>query len=470
MKKFTWFLIPVILLFFSFAAGTEPDPTFKKSNKKVRVYVFPINKEIGPGMMRITQKSFEEARAIKADLIIVRMNTYGGLLDAADSIRTIILNSAIPVYVFIDNNAASAGALISIAADRIYMRHGANIGAATVVNQSGEALPDKYQSFMRSMMRSTAESHGKDTIINGKDTTFKWKRDPRIAEGMVDPRVVVPGIDDSSKVITFTTSEAITNGYCEGQAANVNEVIKLAGIDNYEITEYKQTAFESMMGFLLNPYFRSILIMIIIAGIYFELQTPGIGFPLIAAASAAVLYFAPAYLEGLAEHWEIALFVIGLILIVIEIFAIPGFGVTGITGIICVVTGLTLSLLNNIVFELDFRYALTQILKAFFIVLFSMLFSLLFSIILSDRLIKSNRFRFLALQAEQKSSAGYVGVDDNSLVIGKEGKVVSMLRPSGKVEIDGEIYDAMSEYGYLDRGEIVRVTRYETGQVYVVKA
>lgn len=470
MKRFKLYLLPIILLLFSFTGGVGPDPQFQKSAQKVHVYVFPINKEIGPGMLRVTQKSFEEARELKADLILIRMNTYGGMLDAADSIRTIVLNSPIPVYVFIDNNAASAGALISIAADRIYMRDGANIGAATVVNQTGEALPDKYQSFMRSMMRSTAESHGKDTIITGRDTTYKWKRDPRIAEGMVDPRVVVPGIDDSLKVITFTTSEAIANGYCEGRASNIGEVIKQAGITDYQLSEYKQTAFESMMGFLLNPYFRSILIMIIIAGIYFELQTPGIGFALIAAGTAAVLYFAPAYLEGLAEHWEIALFIVGIGLIVVELFAFPGFGVTGIIGIICVIIGLTLSLLNNIVFEFDFEYALGQVSRAFFIVIFSMLFSLLLSIFLSDRLVKTNRFKFLALQAEQKSSAGYVGVDDFSSVVGKEGSVLSMLRPSGKVEIDGEVYDAISEYGYINPGEKIRVTRYETGQVYVVKS
>lgn len=470
MKKFKWFLFPVILLFLSFSQGAGPDPQFVNEKDTLLVYVFPITKEIGPGMLRVTQKSFAEAQQLKANLIIIRMNTYGGLLDAADSIRTILLNSPIPVYVFIDNNAASAGALISIAADRIYMRDGGNIGAATVVNQTGEALPDKYQSFMRSMMRSTAESHGKDTIITGNDTSYKWKRDPRIAEGMVDPTVVVPGIDDSSKVITFTTSEAIANGYCEGKASNVREVIKQAGISNYKIKEYEQTAFESIMGFLLNPYFRSILIMIIIAGIYFELQTPGIGFALIAAAIAAVLYFAPAYLEGLAEHWEILLFIIGIGLVVVELFAIPGFGVTGIAGIICIVAGLTLSLLNNIVFEFDIQYALTQIFRAFFVVIFSMLFSLLISIYLSDKVIKSNRFKFLALQAEQKSSAGYVSVDDHSAVIGKEGKVLSMLRPSGKVEIEGEMYDAISEFGYINAGVKVRVTRYETGQVYVVKA
>jgi len=402
-------------------------------------------------------------------LVLIRMNTYGGLLDAADSIRTIILNSKIPVYVFIDNNAASAGALISIAADRIYMREGGNIGAATVVNQTGEALPDKYQSFMRSMMRSTAESHGKDTIINGKDTLYKWIRDPQIAEAMVDPRIVVKGIDDSIKVITFTTAEAIKYGYCEGKASSVNEVIFQAGISNYEVKEHKVTSFDNLMGFLLNPFLRSILIMIIIGGIYFELQTPGIGVPIIAAAIAAVMYFAPAYLEGLAAHWEIALFIVGLILIIIEIFAIPGFGVTGITGIILVVAGLTLSLVNNIVFELDWKYAFIQIFRAFFVVLFSMMFSLLISIYLSSRIIKSGRFKMIALQAEQKSSAGYISVDDFSFLIGQTGKAATILRPSGKVEINGDIYDAMSEIGYINPGNLVRVTRYETGQIYVVK-
>ncbi len=469
MKKFLWIGLPLLLLIMSFAIERGPDSRFKDVKKKILVYVFNINKEIGPGMLRVTQQSFSEARSMKADLVLIRMNTYGGLLDAADSIRTILLNSEIPVYVFIDNNAASAGALISIAADRIYMREGGNIGAATVVNQTGEALPDKYQSFMRSMMRSTAESHGKDTIIRGLDTTFVWKRNPQIAEGMVDPTIVVKGIDDSTKVITFTTEEAIKNGYCEGKASNVHEVISKAGISNYEVKEYKLTNFELIMAFLLNPYFRSILIMLIIAGIYFELQTPGIGFALIVAASAAVLYFAPAYLEGLAEHWEIALFVIGLVLIVVEIFAFPGFGVTGITGIVFVVTGLTLSLLNNIVFELDFKFAMLQIFRALFVVLFSMLFSLLISIYLSGKIIKSNRFNMIALQADQKSSDGYVGVADNSFVIGKEGISLTILRPSGKVDIDGEMFDAVSEIGYINPGQKVKVTRYETGQIYVMK-
>ena len=136
---------------------------------------------------------------MRAQYILIHMNTYGGMVNIADSIRTKILNSSIPVMVFIDNQAISAGSLISIACDSIYIRPGGSIGAATVVNQTGEAVPDKYQSFMRSTMRATAEAHGKDTIIEGNDTIIRWHRDPKIAEAMVDPVLKVEGGPNNTK-------------------------------------------------------------------------------------------------------------------------------------------------------------------------------------------------------------------------------------------------------------------------------
>ena len=118
--------------------------------------------------------------------MLIRLNTYGGLVNAADSIRTMILNSPVPVWVFIDNQAASAGALIAIAAERIYMRPGGSIGAASVVDQNGKPMPDKFQSFMRATMRATAEAHGKVIErIDGDDTLWRWRRDPQVAEAMV---------------------------------------------------------------------------------------------------------------------------------------------------------------------------------------------------------------------------------------------------------------------------------------------
>ncbi|MDL2208938.1 nodulation protein NfeD, partial [Parabacteroides sp. OttesenSCG-928-O15] len=255
-------------------------------NKKT-VYTIDIKKEIDNTTKLYLSNGLAEAREMEADAILIHMNTYGGLLEAADSMRTAILYSPIPVYVFIDNNAASAGALISIACEKIYMRKGANIGAASVVNQTGEILPDKYQSYMRSMIRSTAEAHGKDTIIQNGDTIYKWKRDPLIAEAMVDERTVIPGVSDSGKVLTFTAEEAMTWGYCDGIAESVDEVItEFIGYPTYEIKKYTPSWYDNLKGFLMSPILQSLLILVIIGGIYFELQTPGIGFPTVAAIGA----------------------------------------------------------------------------------------------------------------------------------------------------------------------------------------
>jgi len=191
-------LLTSLLCVFSDSIAQDSIPSKSKSkNKQKLVYEFNIMQNIAPAVWRQTKQAFDEADSLKADLILIHMNTYGGTVVDADSIRTRILNSKIPVVVFVDNNAASAGALISIACDRIYMRTGASFGAATVVNQTGEKMPDKYQSYMRATMRATAEAHGKDTIINGQDTTFRWKRDPLIAEAMVDERVYIPGVIDT---------------------------------------------------------------------------------------------------------------------------------------------------------------------------------------------------------------------------------------------------------------------------------
>ncbi|NOZ46503.1 MAG: nodulation protein NfeD [Chlorobi bacterium] len=437
--------------------------------KKLLVYKFNIKQQIGPAIWRQTKQSFENARELNADLILIQMNTYGGLLDAADSIRTTILNCKIPVYVFIDNNAASAGALISIACDRIYMRAGGNIGSATVVDQSGKPMPDKYQAYMRSMMRSTAESHGKDTLITGKDTIYKWKRDPRIAEAMVDPDVYIAGIIDTGKVLTFTTQEAIKNGFCEGQAENIKEVLKLAQVDEYEIKEYEVSPLESLIGFLVNPVVHGLLIMIIIGGIYFELQTPGIGFPIGAAILAAVLYFAPLYLEGLAENWEIIVFIIGVILIALEIFAIPGFGVAGVSGILLVITGLTLSLVGNVVFTFN-QDAFGILFKALSLVMISIFLSIVLSIYFGSKLLKSSALNFLVLNTTQQKDDGYLSVTNDSFrLIGESGIATSILRPAGKVKIKEDYYDAKSQFGYINKGEKIIVIDYKSGQLYVKK-
>lgn len=463
MRKFS-IILSFLLLSISLIAKNDT-----LVSKKI-IYKFDIKEQIAKPVWRTTQQSISEAIDQKADLILIHMNTYGGAVDAADSIRTKILNCPIPVYVFVDNNAASAGALISIACDSIYMRPGGSIGAATVVNQTGEQVPDKYQSFMRSLMRATAEAHGKDTIINGNDTIIKWHRDPKIAEAMVDPKLEVKGISDTGQVLTFTTEEAIKHGFCEGSADNIKDVIAHLGITDYEIVEYKHTFTEKIIQLLVNPAVSGILIMVIIGGLYFELQSPGIGFPIAAAAIAAVLYFAPLYLEGLANNWELAVFIVGVILMIVEIFAIPGFGFFGFAGIIFMVAGLSMAMVDNIVFTFDPKAGMNALAKSLAIVLGSLIGAILLSIVLGKRAMKNGFISRLVLETSENRTEGYLSTNPEiANVIGKTGEAYTILRPSGKVLIDGEIYDANSEIGFIEKGESIKVIRFESGQVYVMK-
>ena len=443
--------------------------TIPNSNKTV-VYKVDILEEIMPSAWRFVQRGFDEAYELDADIVLIHLNTYGGLVDVADSIRTKILNSRIPVWVYIDNQAASAGALISIAADSIYMRKGASIGAATVVNQTGEKAPDKYQSFMRSTMRSTAEAKGKYPIVENGDTTFKWRRDPKIAEAMVDESVFIEGIIDTGKILTFTTEEAMLWGYCEGKAESIEELLANAGITNYEIVKFKPTFVDKMIGFLTSPVVSGLLIMLIVGGIYFELQTPGVGFPLAVAILGAVLYFAPHYIEGLAEHYEIIIFIVGLVLIGLEIFVIPGFGIAGISGILLVIIGLTVAMIDNNIFRDVRPFSWVVILKPLAIVTLSILSGAVTSIIFSRRLLTSPAFPSLALNSSLTMEEGYVGIDKRQKeTIGKTGIAITVLRPSGRVKIGEDIFDAVSEDGFINKNEEIKVIRDEAGQVYVIK-
>jgi membrane-bound serine protease (ClpP class) len=440
----------------------------EKNNEKL-VYKFNIKQDITRATWRQTQQAFEAADSLGADVFLIHMNTYGGTVLDADSIRTRILQSRIPVHVFIDNNAASAGALISIACDSIYMRSGGSIGAATVVNQTGQAMPDKYQSYMRSTMRATAEAKGKKTVIAGNDTIEQWRRDPKIAEAMVDPSVFIEGIIDTGKVLTLTPAEAIEYGFCEGVAENVPEVMQKLGIEKYTIVEYQPSFIERIIGFLVSPVISGLLIMAIIGGIYFEMQTPGIGFPLGVAILAAVLYFAPLYLEGLAENWEILLFLAGLILIAIELFVLPGFGIAGISGVLLVFVALVLSLIENVVF--DFEPVNTERLGvAVMTVVVGVFGGFILSLYLGRKLFTahSGPFKNLALNTVQNVNDGYLNVDASFIALkGKNGIAQTVLRPGGKVLIEGEVYDAVTEGGFIDRGEKIVVVKVGTAQLYV---
>ena len=415
------------------------------------IYRIRLDSDIDKSSQRLVTLGLQKAEEAGADYVMIDLDTYGGAVDAADSIRSAILRYNKPVVAYVNMQAASAGALISIACDSIYMKTGSSIGAATVVDQSGNVMPDKYQSFMRGMMRSTAQANG---------------RDPHIAESMTD----------TANVLSMTPSEAVEVGYCEGIYETIYEVADAVTQGNGFVIrsmEDDMSFLDKLIQFLLNPLLQSIFMMMIIGGIFVEIRTPGIGLPLITAIVGALLYFAPGYLGHLVSYWEILLFVVGLVLIGIEIFVIPGFGVAGITGIVAVVVSLAFAMVDNIeLFNWDGSLNLQPIIQPLGIVIISAAAAVFGSVWLVKKLYATRSFDHIALRQEMKAEEGFTGVISGlESLIGEAVVVFSDMRPGGKVKTtDGRIIEATLQFGgYASKGETLKVISAEQGRLYCDK-
>lgn len=412
-----------------------------------------INAEIDPRTARYIDLALAEAEMKNADYLILELNTFGGRVDNADHIVSKLLEIKKPILAFINKNAASAGAWISLACDSIYMAKGASVGAATVVVQDGKEAPDKYQSYMRGKMRSAAEAN---------------KRNPKIAEAMVDPSVEVEGINKKGQVITFSTSEAIKNGYCEAEVNTVEDILKRNRIDDYQLIAFELSNLEKFISIFLNPFISGILLLIMIGGIYFEMKTPGIGFPLFAAILAGIFYFVPYYLNGLAENWEAAVLVLGVVLLMIEIFAIPGFGLVGISGLVLIFGSLLLMMLNNQGF--DFSYvSWVEFNQSFFSLALAIVASVLLVLYALPKVLSNRRFKDIALQTAQSSEDGFISASLNQKMTGKFGIAYTVLRPSGKVKVENVLYNASTLGDFIEKDSEIEVIGQEGASLRVKK-
>ena len=290
-------------------------------------------------------------------------------------------------------------------------------------------------------MRSTAEENG---------------RDPRIAEGMVDETLEIEGIKKAGQIITFSTSEALTHGFCEAKVESVGEILERNHIQNYTIHSFELSRVEKIISLALNPFISSILILVIIAGIYFEMQTPGLGFAGLAALVALILYLVPYYLNGLAANWEIIVFFIGMALIAVEIFVLPGFGVAGISGIVLAVGSLFLIMLNNDAFDFEF-VPMDEMLYALAAALGGTLGGMVLLLVGGSKLPETRFFSRVALTDTQNRSQGYVSFQFTESLVGKTGTAETVLRPSGKVLIEGKLYDASTRGDYIQKGQTIEV-------------
>lgn len=416
-----------------------------------RAFVIPIETEIDLSAFHHFRKAMTQAEDFGADVIIVKLNTYGGALDAADSIRISLMRSPIATAAFVDPNAASAGALIALACDSVFMSPGATMGSATVVNGQGEPMPQKYQSYMSATMRATAEHHGRTT----DGDSMVWRRNPDIAASMVNPDVSV----------SFTANQAIANGFADGTANSVEDVLADLKMAGAETRYYRSTFTDDLLGFLSGAGVRAILVMLILGGIYMEMHTPGLGFAAATAVVAAILYFLPMLVTGTMPAWVLICFIAGVVLIALEVFVVPGFGITGISGATAIgiaIVGAMMS--SDSVSGFDIA-SLGRSLAVLFAGLILATGAVLY--LTSSKGPKCFR-KHSELMTELRVSDGFVGVDMTpAKYIGCEAKTITDLRPAGKIEIDKDVFDAVSTGSFIAAGRTVKVVRYENAQLYV---
>ena len=423
------------------------NPFFFSQSKKV--YYGEITSEIDLAMAPYVSRVIDEAKKGNADAIIFKINTFGGRVDAATQIKDAILSSKVLTIAFINNRAISAGSLIALSCVKIVMVPGSSIGAATVVDQGGQKLSEKYQSFMRSEMRSTAEKNGRRTDI---------------AQGMVDERIVVKGLVDSTQLITLTTDEALKYKIADTVVTDFDGLLVTLNLKNAKVITIKTNWAEEFVKFLNNPIVSTILIMIGFFGLMAEIKSPGWGLPGTAGVIALILFFGSSYIVELASELEIIMFVAGIILLFLEIFVIPGFGITGISGIILVLASIFLSLTGGLPF-FDFNVIGGAIIQ----LSIALVGAFILILLLAKFLPKSKTFNRLVLAEEENADKGFVSYPSAKELVGAEGIAITDLRPAGSAEINNQRYDVVADWQYIERGKKIKVIRVEGIKVVVTQ-
>jgi membrane-bound serine protease (ClpP class) len=303
------------------------------------VVVIPIKGTIEPGIGHFLERSLDEAESKGATAIILDINTPGGRLDTVLEMRDAILDSPIRTIAFVNREAFSAGALITIASSEIWITPGGVFGAATPVLGT-ETADAKTISAVRATFRSTAETRG---------------RDPVIAEAMVDPEVVVDGLDTSTTLLTLTSDQAMQWNYANGVASDRNDLITQLGFSGAEIQETSPSAIETIVRWVTDPIVASILILLGLFLIVADALFAGFGVAAVAGVGCFALFFWGHLLANLAGWEDFVLIVIGLALIGLEVFVIPGFGLAGIAGTVALVAGLFLTMTGRGFWDFDAR-------------------------------------------------------------------------------------------------------------------
>lgn len=427
------------------------------------VYVLPIRDEIFGDLAFRFHRMAEKARAANADAIVLDFNTPGGEVGAMKQMLDDILAFKSPVYSFINPDAISAGSLLAIGGDIIVMNPTSQIGAAYPITGTGqqigegsERVEEKILSYMRSVFRTTAKARG---------------HDPDLAMRMTDPGHELPNhpnLVKEGELLTLDYDQATSLGLAAYVAKDVDDLLNQAGLVNPTIVRPELTWSEKLAGFTVHPVVSSILMLVALSAFYVEFKTPGIGVAAAVGVLMLSLFFWGKMLADLASYLEVVIFVVGLVLILLEIFVIPGFGVAGILGLVCILGSLIFSMAN--LPSNTFDPVNLQVLRTpLYVIAGALAMSVPVFMAITRLLPETPMFRGLVTDPNRIP----VAREEDALrsapprYVGKKGVAISDLRPGGIVQIGEERVHVMTRGEYIEEGTPVKFIA-EHGNEYIV--
>ncbi len=412
------------------------------------VYRVPVTGEIELGLAPYIQRAVKEAAEVGAAALILDIDTPGGRVDAAEIISDALTDSEVPVYSLVNRRAYSAGALIALSTSRIYMRPASVIGAATPVDGTGTKAPEKIVSAMRSQMRALAESNGLE---------------PEVAAAMVDEDIEIDGVVESGKLLTLTTEEAVEIGYAEA-IEDLDALLVELGHEGATVVTLELNWAEHLVRFFSSSVVSPFLLSLGFLGLLIEIRTPTFGLAGTMGLISLGLFFGSNMIVGLAGLEDVLIVGAGLVLLGIEAFVVPGFGIFGVAGIVAILAGLYMSLLGNIPTMPDFTRA-AWVLTSSMLLLIGSAWALIRTLPSSSRLAESGIF----LLAKTTSATGYESAEVRSDLVGKHGTAITDLRPAGTALVGNERIDVVSESEWISAGTPVKILSAE-GYRHIVRS
>ena len=475
------------------------------SSDDALVYVINIRNEIGNGLRVYIDNGIKRASEAEADAIIFDVHTPGGAVGAARDIIDAIQRTELPTIAYVNTEAISAGAMISLSCDQIVMRHGGAIGDSAPVSIQGEELNEKAVSYIRGKIRATAERGG---------------RNPDIAAAMVDKRLYLVRFADGGiialreeeyierkdlgetmdiiaaggpegELLTLTTEEALEYNLADEVADSVEDMLALYQIvevngERKTLTEegiaQKQLEFgddkvrvikslrdatqeavlvtvaDRFVFFVTSPIISGLLLTLGGIGLFVEIRTPGFGVPGIAGLICLGLFFWGHRLLNISADYAAIAFIVGVGLLLIEVFVIPGFGIAGIAGIAM--------MLGGIFFVFRSAYKLET---AVFTLSSAIILAFALAILLSYLLPKTRAWNHLVLSAAMDSGSGFHSAprEDFRGYVGKTGVALTPLRPAGTVRVGDARFDVVTAGDFIARDTPVKIVNVEGSKIFV---